>query len=172
MAREFFDVAFILPLDEEFRRFVDVFPVTRDDTVGAHYYAVVDSGAPDFKTVAILQDAMGKAAAQRATNVILDLFDVGIIIVVGIAGGISGDVALGDICVTGTIIDVLENAKIVSGKKNSNEIEFASIFLSTDQILSFSFKYASLGSDVRAIYEDWQLNQFYKAKSVIPNEFI
>lgn len=114
--KRYVDVAFIVPLAEELERLHKYFPKISDDVAGLIYHAEVDLGVTGLKAVAYLQDDMGKAAATRATEALLSKYRVGVIFVVGIAGGLSGDVAIGDVCFSGTIIDVLENSKISDAK--------------------------------------------------------
>lgn len=172
MTKSYVDIAFIVPLHEEFERLISAFPVISQEVVGTTYFAQVQLPNPELTAVAFLQEDMGKSAAIRTTEALLSLYDVGIVIVVGIAGGLSGDVALGDVCFTGNVIDVLDNAKITDGKKGSSTIEFNTKFYNTDSILTFSIRYVKIGNDIKPHFEDWQLSQYYQAKTLVDGEFI
>jgi nucleoside phosphorylase len=172
MTKSYVDIAFIVPLREEFDRLTGTFPIKKDFVEAPAFWAELDLGTSGVSAVAILQDAMGKAAATRATQKILAHYDVGFLAVVGIAGGLSGDVAIGDVCFTGPLFDVLENSKVSDSSKGRIRIEFNSIPFNTDSRLSFAIKYVSLGTDTKPFFEDWQLRQHYAAKEYIPGEFI
>ncbi|AXV15206.1 hypothetical protein CYG48_05505 [Neorhizobium sp. SOG26] len=135
------------------------------------FWAEVDSGTENISAVVVLQDAMGKAAATRAASAMLERYEVGLLAVVGIAGGLSGDAGIGDVCFTGPLFDVLENSKVVDTKKGM-KIEFNNLPYNTDPLLTFALKYVSLGSDIKSKFEDWQLDRYYKSRELIPGEFI
>ncbi|KDR86359.1 hypothetical protein L903_03005 [Agrobacterium sp. JL28] len=139
---------------------------------GTIYIADLVLGAGDLTAVVALQDDMGKAAASRAASTLLAKYDIGVISVIGIAGGLSNDVGIGDVCFTGPLLDVLENSKISETKKGVIKIEFNLIPYKTDPHLSFSFKYSSFGSDIKDEFEHWQLERFYASKELVPGEFI
>lgn len=171
MQKPYFDFAFIIPLREEFDRFTATFPIKSDQVAGTSFIAEIDLSPAPFNAVAILQDDMGKAAAARATHILLGMYDIGLLAVVGIAGGLSGDVSIGDICFTGSLFDILENAKAVDSGKGM-KLEYNNIPFKTDGRISFALKYVSLGTDVKDSFEHWQLERHYAAKSLVPNEFI
>jgi nucleoside phosphorylase len=172
MTKPYVDIAFIVPLREEFERLTSFFPIRSDHVDPPIFWADLDLGVSDITAVAILQDSMGKAAASRATEAILQRYDVGFLAVIGIAGGLSGDVAIGDVCFTGPLFDVLENSKISDNTKGTLKVEFNSIPFKSDALLTFAIKYVSLGGDTRASFEDWQLRQAVAATELIPGEFI
>ena len=166
--KSYVDLAFVVPLREEFERLTTVFSVTKEQVSGTQFIVHLDLVKDELTGVAILQEDMGKAAATRAAETLLNLFEVGIVIVVGIAGGLSNDVAVGDVCFPGAIVDVLENTKQSSDKDGRVAQEFNSKFFITDPLLTFAFKYVQLGSNVKASFIDWQLRQYTKAKVLIP----
>lgn len=172
MKKTYVDIAFIVPLREEFDRLTDNFPITTEHVETPLYWVDLDVHNGKYSGVAILQDSMGKAAATRATDAILQRYEVGILVVVGIAGGLSGDVAIGDVCFTGPLFDILENSKISENSKGGMKIEFNSIPYKTDPRATFAMKYISLGTDTRDKFEEWQLTQFYQAVKLVPGEFM
>ncbi|MBB4184779.1 nucleoside phosphorylase [Sinorhizobium terangae] len=172
MNKPYIDIAFIIPLREEFDRLTATFPIKRDFVDGLNFWAELDLGVEDCSAVALLQDAMGKAAAVRATNAVLAKYEVGFFAVVGIAGGLSSDVAIGDVCFTGPLLDILENSKVSDSSKGKLKIEFNSIPFKTDALLTFALKYVSLGSDTKGAFEEWQLTQHYDGARLVPGEFI
>jgi len=172
LTKPYVDIAFVVPLSEEFDRLEARFPAISEDLDGMIFFKHLDIGNHELRCVAILQDDMGKAAATRAAEALLSRFDVGVLFVVGIAGGLSGDVALGDVCFTGNVIDVLENAKISDSASGKSKTEFNTQFYNTDRRLTFALKYVKLGSDVKTHFEDWQLTQHYAARGLVPGEFV
>lgn len=172
MTKRHADIAFIVPLQEEFERLQQYFPKLYEGVDGTIFHAELETGVPGVTAVAYLQDDMGKAAATRAADALLEAYDVGVIFIVGIAGGLSSDVAVGDVCFSGTIIDVLENAKVSDGKGGNTQTDFNSKFLVTDPHLTFALRYSQLGSDVVGRFEHWQLEQSYEASDIVPGEFI
>src|SRR5689334_9500969 len=111
MPKPYIDVAIIVPLREEFQRLQAAFKTTSESVDGTLFLVELESPAAGVSVAAVLQDQMGKSAATRAANALIEKYEIGIIVVVGIAGGLSNDASIGDVCFTGTVIDVLENIK-------------------------------------------------------------
>ena len=55
---------------------------------------------------------MGKAAATSAIVEAHTRFNFGLVVCVGIAGAISKDLSLCDICYSGNVLDVYDNSKV------------------------------------------------------------
>jgi nucleoside phosphorylase len=172
LGRPYVDIAFVVPLHEEFQQLTELFPIVSDELEGTQFKAIVETGVPDLTAVAFLQDQMGKAGAARATNSILNAYDVGVIVLIGIAGGLSDDVSIGDVCFTGTVIDVLENAKFSDQKESTVKVEFRPVYHSGDTQLTFALKYLKLSPSLKDIFSEWRERCYYKAAELIPQEFI
>lgn len=173
MTKPYIDLALIVPLAEELQSIKGVFQVTSENVEGVQYQATLDVGDDDLTVVAFLQDGMGKAAATRTADRIVQAYEVGVMAVVGIAGGLSDDVALGEVCFSTTIIDVLENSKVSDGQRGAGtKTQFNPEFHPTDRLLSFALRYLKIGEDVRSIYDEWRLECLYAAEKLVPGEFI
>jgi hypothetical protein len=150
--KPYVDIGFIIPLREEFEGLEKIFSRLEQYVEGVQFSTKIDLGVHGLSAVAYLQDDMGKSASGRAADRLLAKYEVGIIIVLGIAGGLSSDVSIGDVCFSGTIIDVVENAK-VSDDKKGQKVKYTPKFLPTDPRLSFALKYVKLGTDTRPSFE-------------------
>jgi nucleoside phosphorylase len=53
---------------------------------------------------------MGKSAASIAAHRALDLYEIGVFVILGIAGALEDDTKVGDVCVSETTIDVLDKS--------------------------------------------------------------
>ncbi|KAB0566117.1 hypothetical protein [Brucella pituitosa] len=168
---KYIDIAFIIPLKEEFDHLLTVFKKQQEFVDGTQFWVELDLGH-GLTGAAILQDAMGKAAATRATEMLLGRYNIGIIALIGIAGGLAPDVGIGDVCFSGPVYDIVENTKVSDGGKGKIKIDYNTIPYKTDTHLSFSLKYISLSDDVKPHYESWQTNQYYRAAELISGEFI
>jgi nucleoside phosphorylase len=169
--KPYVDIGFIIPLREEFESLAKIFPRLEQYVEGVQFSTKVSLGVDGLSAVAYLQDDMGKSASGRAADRLLAKYEVGIIVVLGIAGGLSSDVSIGDVCFSGTIIDVLENAKVTDDKKGQ-KVKYTPKFLPTDPRLSFALKYIKLGTDTRPNFEHWQLEYYYLARVDVPGQFI
>jgi nucleoside phosphorylase len=107
-----FDVAVVVPLDEEFETALSYFKYVADLSTAQRIRFEVAVPETDISILLVKQNVMGKTECANATLDILDEFEVGMLVCLGIAGGLSTDVAIGDICRTGEIVDLLDNAKV------------------------------------------------------------
>jgi len=172
MTKPYIDLALIVPLAEELSSLKAIFGVESEKTEGLQYQATL-TVREGLTVVSFLQDSMGKAAATRTAERIVQSYDVGVMAVVGIAGGLSDDVALGEVCFSTTIVDVLENSKVSDGKKGTGtQTQFNPEYHPTDRFLSFALRYLKIGEDVKSLYDEWRLECLFAAEELIPGEFI
>jgi purine-nucleoside phosphorylase len=134
--KRYFDAIIIVPLEEEFTEVVESFRYEEDLSTSTQIRFSVS--LPDQKTKFLIakQSAMGRTANQEAASLCVTEFDCGALIYVGIAGGLSSDVAIGDVCYSVTIIDVLDNGKIIDSTSSSQELAFSPITYSSPSELT------------------------------------
>lgn len=171
MTRRYFDIAIVIPLEEELISFQRVFPSVENLSTTDQWIHAVK--ASNFSAVAIQQKGMGKEYASQATRYILDNYDVGVVVCIGIAGSLSNDVGLCDVCYTGRVFDVLENAKVdTKTKEGEMDIEFSPIFYETEFAIQSAFNFVRTQPHIVATYETWQLERGALAEIQFPSTFV
>ncbi len=115
------DAAVIFALEEEFVEFHPEISanerVDRDLATG-HVFFLFDwpvKNAAPYKCVTTFVGSMGGQDAGQLTHMVLDRYAPKNVIVVGIAGSLSGDVLVGDVVVADQVDDYLQDAKAVDG---------------------------------------------------------
>lgn len=177
-----FDVAVVVPLDEEF------------ETALSHFRFVADLSTPqrvrfemavpevELSILLVKQNVMGRTECSIATMDIVDEFDVGMLVCLGIAGGLSSDVSIGDICRTGEIVDLLDNAKVTNattkkgakGQRSATgqQIAFSPTHYATPVELSVALDLDRLLPERRESYDVWIKSRGDYARSHLSGEFI
>ena len=117
--KRYFDVIVIVPLEEEFEIVLEAFQEIEDLSTSHHIRFVGALPGQATRILLVKQSAMGKTACQEVANECLDEFDCGVLVCIGIAGALSRDLSIGDICYTGAVCDVLDNAKIEDSPRES-----------------------------------------------------
>ncbi len=168
--KRYFDIAVVVPLEEELIQFMERFPMFENRSTDTVYCQVVDSGNANVSMVVVQQQGMGKTHATNATNFILNQFDVGLIICLGIAGSLSGDMGLGSVCYSGKIADVLDNNKITDVEDERTETEFSPHHHETPDRFTQAFNFARTQSGVREKYLAWQDERKKVANAKVPDE--
>lgn len=112
------DVAVLIALREEFRVFCDILATKRtaerDWKYGGYLYRFsVPSPAAPYKCIALFIDDMGPEEATLAASRLLD-HDPAVIVNLGIAGSLSGDLLLGDVAVADQVDAYLAKGKAVA----------------------------------------------------------
>lgn len=148
-------VAVLIALQEEHDTFLEIFPKFIDRSVGRHV-CLEHEVIPNVKLLSVLAEQMGSESAGVSAQIALDEFKPDIVLLLGIAGAISTDLKIGDVCVSNEIIDVLQNAKVFD-KGNKTEIMFAPNFYTVGAELVSSFTFLRSHPALKALYEDWQL---------------
>jgi len=101
----------LIALPEEYAIFQEQFAVIGDHSTDRHIRLEHETGVANVRLISILAEQMGaQSALHSADDVIID-FLPDMIVVIGIAGGISGDVQIGDVCISNQVLDVLQNTK-------------------------------------------------------------
>ncbi|MGH1351329.1 MAG: hypothetical protein ACRBBN_11045 [Methyloligellaceae bacterium] len=106
-----FDMILYCPLEEEFREVSNIFGYTEDLTNDFNMVAL-STKCSGISLLLVAGHEMGASAAQSAAANISTICTFKLFVCLGIAGGISEDVNLGDVCFSGNIIDISQNQKI------------------------------------------------------------
>lgn len=173
--RQYFDVAVVVPLEDEIIPFMDVFPSLEDRSTATSFCHVVESGDPDISMIVIQQHAMGRTAASAAAGLLLSEYDLGLIVCLGIAGSLSDDMGLADVCYTGNVLDVLDNTKIVDvetkkGEAASSDTEFSPTHYETPLEFTSAFSFMRTQPALRPTYLEWQKARAEIAAMTVPSE--
>lgn len=161
MDDRFFDIAIVVPLVEEaeilFETFKPIISAPHDGVMCTE----VDAECGDLKVIVAQCTDQGPNEARRACEALFRNFDVGMVVCIGIAGRISNDLLLGDVCYTGVILDVSEGQKIIDlrGSKKSKGIEIllSPESFSTSTALQSSITFSRTDQTLKKpVYENWQ----------------
>lgn len=111
------DVAVVVALKEEFRILFERFRERHTHVVdGDRAYYVFDvptqAGARSYRCVAVMVGEMGTNRTGVIVEKVLGRWSPSAVVLVGIAGGIHGDVRLGDVIVASEVNNYLEGAKV------------------------------------------------------------
>jgi nucleoside phosphorylase len=124
-----------------------------------------------FDLLLVEQSTMGRTACQEAANNCLIEFDCGILICIGIAGGLSLDLNIGDICYSGSIIDVLDNAKIKDGPLTKQDLLLSPVHYSSPRDLTIPISLDRINPLTKAAYTAWASELEASGKMLIPGSF-
>lgn len=166
---EYFDVALIVPLEEELLQVLEQFPSKEDRSTETTFCHVVESGDPDVTMIIVQQQGMGKTHAVNAASLLLGRYDIGLMVCLGIAGSLTDDMRLADVCYTGTVVDVLDNAKVVDGEKSGSDTELSPTHYSTPLAFTSALNFIRTQPALRPAYLDWQRARADVAERLVPS---
>ena len=149
-----YDLLIIVPLEEEFLELQKVFPHKVDLTTDGCFTAEVETNC-DVSAVVVVQEEMGKSAASAAIDEALGRFETNLVVCLGIAGAISKDLSLCDVCYSGNILDVHENSKASDGTDGMN-IALSPTHYKSPKAISSSFDYVRRLPNLQSLYGNWQ----------------
>lgn len=157
-----FDIIVNIPLEEELKAFLNIFDYKEDCSTEAQYRCTVDTGT-DLTMLVVLQDEMGKSSASNSTTDALNDFSCSLFICLGIAGGLSKDLKLGDVCYSGNVLDVNDNAKTTDGEEGGINIQLSPFTYRTDKAISLALDFVRRDPSLRMHYEGWQQERLARA---------
>jgi nucleoside phosphorylase len=120
-----FDVGLIVPLSEEFGYVCELLPPERTIQRGDSFYFPLKTSSDAPRMVAVVLDEMGPVSAALATERLLAEFAVREVAMVGIAGALSDDLALGDVVIASKVDYYQQGAKAVAGEAGGIEFLLA-----------------------------------------------
>lgn len=156
-----YDILLYVPLAEEFREVSKKFKIVEDfsERFDCVCYSAKLISSPDGQDVNFIlcqPSEWGNAASQFYMQEITAAFEVKLIICIGIAGGISDDVKLGDVVVSASIYDISERQK-VTDKSTEYDTEPYSAEDKLVQKIAFFKSHPNL----QGLWEAWQINSLY-----------
>lgn len=170
--REFFDLIVVVPLEEEVRALMEVFPGLDNRCTPTDFRYVLDTGTVKATALVVQQHDMGKSNAAAAVATSLLDFDAGLIVCLGIAASLSKDIHLCDVCYSGTIIDVYDNTKALDGSAGDVRVEFSPTQYSTPREITTAFNFIRTVPHLRKEYETWQATQEAFGKSLVTGPLV
>lgn len=153
-ATVYVDLILIVPLEAEFEQFRRKFSLGENlttDTMPTYQFE-----CDGITGIVILQDEMGPWGATRAANSILGQYNCGIMICGGIAGKLSNDLEIGDVCYSGTVIDTTSNGKIEDGDGGGENVALAPNFFLTPKKLHGYLTFFRVMPEFGGAYKNWQ----------------
>lgn len=164
MNKKYFDMVVIVPLEEELQQLMRVFSPLEDFSTATQFRHTVDGGNSELSTLVVQQEQMGKSSASRAAGSVLNEFDAGLVVCLGIAGGVSADLKLGDVCYSGNIIDVYDNTKTIDAQEGAIDIQFSPTHYTTNREVTAALNFIRTLPTLRPKYEHWQELQGQNAR--------
>jgi nucleoside phosphorylase len=169
--RKYFDLAIIVPLQEEFEIVLDHFGNVEDVSTSDFIRFSTRIKETDVNVLICQQQDMGKSSNASAAISISAEFDVGLFVCLGIAAGLSKDLNIGDVCFSGDILDALDNAKIKQDENGHIDIALSSQRHHTPRAISNSLNLARINPATRPNYESWQAAQYEIGKGLVPGKY-
>jgi nucleoside phosphorylase len=173
LEKRYFDVIIIAPLEEEFDAALssDSFTFLENLSTERQIRFAVSAPGSDLTILLVKQNAPGKTETQNAVWMCLSDFQPGGLICLGIAGGLSIDVKIGDVCFTGSIIDLLDNAKAKDDQDSKAQVTFSPTYYESPLETSVAISLDRILPDSKPGYEDWRAKREIFGSSHIKNEY-
>ncbi|GBD57987.1 phosphorylase family protein [Gluconobacter wancherniae] len=146
-----------IALDEEYEIFLEKFPPIHDSSTTTQFLFEHESGNDSIRLFSVLSNKMGAKSSALAVDVAVQKFKPHAVVVIGIAGGITDDVKIGDVCVSNEIIDVLNNNKF-SERDEETKLRFSPDFYMVDAEYITSFRFLKVHPELKPIYNKWQVD--------------
>ena len=172
--KRYFNALIVVPLEEEFQTVMDHVHFEENLSTNKHIRFVISLPDHKAKFLLIKQSMMGRTACQEALNESLNDFDCGILICIGIAGALSSDLSIGDVCYSSSVLDVLDNAKIAETPSKSSvkqHITLSPTYYSSPRELTIPIALDRISPVTKSDFLSWVHEREAFGKSVIPGEF-
>jgi len=147
----------VIALDEEYEIFLEKFPEIKDlstetQILTEHFY-----GNNTIQLFSVLANKMGAKSSALAVEVAVRKFKPHAVVVIGIAGGLTDDVKVGDVCISSEIVDVLHNNKVGDEGKGGNlDLRFSPDHYAVDAEYITSFRFLKIHPSLKSLYKSWK----------------
>ncbi|GAA6203179.1 hypothetical protein [Aquicoccus sp. SU-CL01552] len=156
MTKKHFDLLIVVPLEEEFQQLQAIFEHKVDLTEDGCFMSEVETDVDGVTAIAVLQEDMGKTAAANAVDQAFERFSFSFVVCVGIAGALSKDIHLCDVCYSSSVIDVYDNTKASDGDGGGIDLALSPTHFPSPKKCSSSFDYVRLLPELKPQYIKWQ----------------
>ncbi len=170
--KPYFDTAIIVPLNEEFEEVAGHFKFEEDLSTSTQLRFRVSLRATELQLLLVKQEVMGRTASQAALFSTMEDYDLGLGVCLGIAGALSTDLNVGDVCFSKDIVDVLDNAKITQDSNGKMEISFWPTYYQSPIEVITAVNRNRYNPVFKKDYLDWQELSERKGRDLIPSQFI
>ncbi len=167
-AKPYFDLLLIVPLEEELEEILKVFPHLSDLSTTERLVVTVDSGDPKLSILLTQLPAMGRSEAGDATRAIVGQYNIGIIVCIGIAGGLSKDLRLGDVCYSENILDVYEQSSVTDAEDGDGiTVHLSPNQFRTPRQITIALNFLRSNPEINSKYKEWQQTSENQAKALL-----
>ena len=149
-------IVVLIALPEEYEQFQVIFPAKGDLACERCVCLEHTSGQDDIRLISVLAEQMGAQSASYSAEIAIRNFSPDLLVVLGIAGGVSDDLALCDVAVSNEVFDVLHNNKISEKKGSGTDISFAPSFYNVNAELVSTFAFLRIHPSLAKSYQEWQ----------------
>lgn len=149
----------LVALQEEYEVFSKIFPFKQDLSINTFENVCVEhqTESENIRLISILSQQMGAESARDSAELAIREFSPDMVVIVGIAGGISSDLSVGDVCVSNTIYDVLNNNKITEISEDKSDLAFSPKTHGVNVSLVAAFTFLQSHPLLTPEYEKWRL---------------
>lgn len=178
MPKRAFDLGLVVPLAEEYEYITEIAPQQESVAYEGTYFYRLDFGAAS--TICCIVGEMGPLAAMHAANRLLTFADLKLLVVLGLAGALGADVAVGDVVVAAEVSEFQANSKAES-TETGYEIRYSGrnwplSFPISEAVKHFAFSGGDAFQDwrnhVAADYETLEIPNKSEVCSALPSVFI
>lgn len=106
------NIVVIIALAEEHDIFCRTFSAKKDISDDRFVRTIHDHSSSRIRLMSVLCENMGSENAMSAVRSATKDLNPDLVVCIGIAGSLSKDVKLGDVCVSSEIVDILQNTKV------------------------------------------------------------
>ena len=145
----------LVALPEEHGVMQKVFPIRLDHSTATQARFEHHTETENVRLISALSEQMGSQSALLSALKSVNEFAPDMVVMLGIAGALSGDAKIGDVCTSNYVLDVLHNAKISDGKRGP-KLEVAPDSYPIDAELVASFTFLNVHPDFAEAVEHWR----------------
>jgi nucleoside phosphorylase/tetratricopeptide (TPR) repeat protein len=162
-----YDVALLVPLEEEFDYLKEILPVRESFQVLGDYYYEVDVEGSDSTIVAHIIGDMGQGHASLAAERMAERFSPNAVVLIGLAGSLKSDILLGDVVIATQVDAYLQGAKAVPGRgEDTFEFESAGeVWRSPFSLLQFTRNFRHM-PELGDLYSAWRDDAAARRKQI------
>lgn len=172
MTKRAFDILLVVPLEEELLEVQRVFPSVENLSTDTGYRYTVDTGNPHISMLVVQQETMGKTSAYAAVHDAFEDFDFSLVACLGIAGSLTTDLNLCDVCYSEGIFDIYDNSKAFDTKDGELDIAFSTNYSKSYAPLVAALNFTRTLPELQDRYAEWQLAREDFATRLFPMEVV
>jgi nucleoside phosphorylase len=170
------DIVVYIALSEEYTHIHDLLKDSFeskefDETESDYWIGTIRApfSGREYRVVFVIAGEMGPTTASSISSFLIDAFRPSDLVVVGVAGSLSGDLSPGDVFIPSRVVEYMKNSGAIT-KGKGWKLQISTKHHQTSKRLVSRFRSFHVRQEYASGYQKWKLAALANSKKILPKQ--